>query len=77
MAARQEWIWIDPAVVLAVHDRQLAEHGGAAGVRDAGQPGSALARPRHLAHCGLPDAFDLAAADADGLRSQPEPCRSG
>ena len=67
MAANQEWVWIDPAVVLAVHDEQLAEHGGAAGVRDAGLLDSALARPRNLAHCGAPDAFELAAAYAFGL----------
>ena len=67
MAANQEWVWIDPAVVLAVHDEQLAEHGGAAGVRDAGLLDSALARPRNLAHYGAPDAFELATAYAFGL----------
>ena len=63
MAANQEWVWIDPAVVLAVHDEQLAEHGGGAGVRDAGL----LDSPRNLAHYGAPDACDLAAAYAFGL----------
>ena len=67
MAANQEWVWIDPAVVLAVHDEQLAEHGGVAGVRDAGLLDSALARPRNLAHYGAPDTFELAAAYAFGL----------
>ena len=67
MAANQEWVWIDPAVVLAVHEEQLAEHGGAAGVRDVGLLESALARPRHLAHYGEPDACELAAAYAFGL----------
>ncbi len=67
MAANQAWVWIDPAVVLAVHDEQLAEHGGAAGLRDAGLLDSALARPRNLAHYGAPDACDLAAAYAFGL----------
>ncbi len=67
MSADRTWVWIDPAVVLAVHDEQLAEHGGAAGVRDAGLLESALARPRNLAHYGEPDACELAAAYAFGL----------
>ena len=67
MAANQTWVWIDPAVILAVHDEQLAEHGGAAGVRDAGLLESALARPRNLAHYGEPNACELAAAYAFGL----------
>ncbi len=67
MAANQEWVWIDPAVVLAVHEEQLAEHGGAAGVRDVGLLESALARPRNLAHYGEPDVCELAAAYAFGL----------
>ncbi len=67
MAANQVWVWIDPAVVLAVHEEQLSEHGGAAGVRDAGLLESALARPRNLAHDGEPDLCELAAAYAFGL----------
>ena len=67
MAANQVWVWIDPAVVLAVHEEQLAEHGGAAGVRDAGLLESALARPRNLAHYGEPDLCELAAAYGFGL----------
>ena len=67
MAANQVWVWIDPAVVLAVHEEQLAEHGGAVGVRDAGLLESALARPRNLAHYGEPDLCELAAAYAFGL----------
>ena len=67
MATNQVWVWIDPAVVLAVHEEQLAEHGGAAGVRDAGLLESALARPRNLAHYGEPDLCELAAAYAFGL----------
>ena len=67
MTANQVWVWIDHAVVLAVHEEQLAEHGGAAGVRDAGLLESALARPRNLAHYGEPDLCELAAAYAFGL----------
>lgn len=55
------------AVVQALHDRQLAEHGGLPGVRDIGAVESALARPINLAGYGEPDAADLAAAYAFGL----------
>ncbi|WP_284620336.1 type II toxin-antitoxin system death-on-curing family toxin [Aquabacterium humicola] len=67
MAANENWVWIDPAVILAVHEEQLAEHGGAAGIRDAGMLESALARPRNLAHYGKPDVAALAAAYGFGL----------
>jgi death on curing protein len=67
MAANQTWVWIDPAVILAVHEEQLAEHGGAAGVRDAGLMDSALARPVNLAAYGDPDVAELAAAYGFGL----------
>jgi death-on-curing protein len=61
------WVWIDPAVVELVHEEQLAEHGGAGGLRDAGLLASALARARNLAAYGEPDAADLAAAYGFGL----------
>lgn len=61
------WVWLAPAVLRAVHDEQLAEHGGAAGVRDEGLFESALARPCQLAQYGEPDVADLAAAYAYGL----------
>ena len=54
-------------MINAVHDRQLAEHGGSEGIRDAGGIESALARPVNLANYGEPDAPDLAAAYAYGL----------
>ncbi|HMX12114.1 MAG TPA: type II toxin-antitoxin system death-on-curing family toxin [Burkholderiaceae bacterium] len=66
-AANETWVWIDPAVLYAVHEEQLAEHGGGAGVRDAGLFESALARPVNLAHYGEPDAADLAAAYGFGI----------
>ena len=31
----RQWVWLDRAGIFAIHDMQLAEHGGA-GVRDAG-----------------------------------------
>lgn len=63
------WRWVGVGVVLAIHDRQLAEHGGADGIRDGGAIDSALARPRNLAAYGDPDAADLAAACIRGLTS--------
>lgn len=64
---RPDWVWIDRAVLLAVHDEQLAEHGGALGTRDTGLFESAIARPQQLAHYGEPDAAELAAAYAVGI----------
>ncbi|MFU2210067.1 type II toxin-antitoxin system death-on-curing family toxin [Solidesulfovibrio sp. C21] len=61
------WRWIDTAVALAIHDQQIAEHGGTAGVRDMGLLGSALARPAQLAAYESPDLFDLAATYAHGI----------
>ena len=40
--------WIEPDVVLAIHEAQLAENGGAVGIRDDGLLESALARPKNL-----------------------------
>jgi death-on-curing protein len=64
---KPEWVWIDRAVLLAVHDEQLLEHGGATGTRDIGLFESAIARPRQLAHYETPDAADLGAAYAFGI----------
>ena len=61
------WRWIDRAVLIAVHEIQLAEHGGGAGLRDAALLESALARPLNLAACGEPDAAALAAAYGYGI----------
>ena len=62
-------IWIEKALALAVHDRQLAEHGGIAGVRDERLLDSALGRPqqRHAYGEPPPDLADLAASLAFGL----------
>jgi len=62
-----DWRWVAPPLVYAVHDRQLAEHGGLEGIRDKGAIESALARPQNLAAYGEPDAAALAAAYAFGL----------
>ena len=66
-AANANWVWIDGTVIRAVHDEQLAEHGGAEGLRDLGLLESALARPPQLAAYGEPDAAALAAAYGFGL----------
>ena len=66
------WVWLDPTVLLAVHEEQLAEHGGASGTRDMGLFESALARPENLAHFGTLDVADLAASHGCGIaRSHP------
>lgn len=59
--------WIAEAVVLAIHDEQLAEHGGLAGVRSPELLSSALVRPRHLQDYGDPGIADLAASYAFGI----------
>jgi death-on-curing protein len=61
------WIWIRIDVLYALHDRQLAEHGGVDGVLDAGRIEAALARPQNLAAYATPDAAALAASYAHGL----------
>lgn len=61
------WVWLDNAVMMAVHDEQLAEHGGIAGVRDAGMFESAMQRASNLAAYSAPDYADLAAAYGVGL----------
>ncbi len=62
-------VWIRRAFALAIHDRQLAEHGGSNGVRGEGMLESALARPEQLHAYGdpPPDLADLAASLAFGL----------
>ena len=62
-----DWIWLRQDVVLALHDEQIAEHGGLSGIRDLALVESALGRPVNLAAYGDPDASSLAAAYAFGL----------
>jgi death-on-curing protein len=61
------WRWLDKRALLLLHDESLAEHGGAAGLRDEGLLESALARPQHRATYGNPDLAELAAAYGVGL----------
>jgi death-on-curing protein len=60
-------VWLTPDVILAIHDEQIAEHGGAEGVRDMALLESALARPQNHAAYASPDMPALAAALGFGL----------
>ena len=63
-----EWRFLDRAIILAVHEEQLAQHGGGVGLRDEGLLDSALARPENLAaYNSDADAAALAAAYAFGI----------
>lgn len=62
-----EPVWLASPLTLAVHDRQLAEHGGASGTRDLGALESALARPINQWSYGETDLVRLAAALAYGI----------
>jgi death-on-curing protein len=60
--------WISLAVVMAIHEAQLSEHGGALGVRDQGLLEAALARPRQIySYSDKPSLTQLAAAYAVGF----------
>ncbi len=68
MSFDREPIWIDVDLAQAIHDRQLAEHGGPSGVRDEGALASALARPQQLLAYGQDvDIPALAAAYAAAI----------
>jgi death on curing protein len=54
-------VWLSRQLILAIHDEQLAEHGGALGIRDEGLLESALARPLNRAGYADPDMAELAA----------------
>jgi len=59
--------WVTKSVVLAIHEQQIAEHGGTAAVRDIGLLESALARPQNLAAYTEPDIAAMAAAYGFGV----------
>ena len=64
----KNFVWVLDEVVLAVHDEQLAEHGGLPGIRDQGAVESALSRPRDLAaYEACDDLARLAAAYVYGI----------
>ncbi len=65
---RKEPLWIEERDVLAIHDRLLALHGGATGLRDRGLLESALARPRqHHAYANTSDVVEMAALYTAGI----------
>lgn len=62
-----EPLWLSKQAIEIIHDEQLAEHGGAAGIRDTGLLESALARPLNLNAYGEGDLCALATAYAAGI----------
>jgi death-on-curing protein len=54
-------IWVSERLLTTMHDEQLAEHGGASGIRDPGLLESALVRPVNRAGYGDPDIIELGA----------------
>jgi death-on-curing protein len=65
-------VWVPKEIVLAMHERLLAEHRGASGLPDGGMLDSTLARPRQLVAYNQPDLYDLATAYVGGiLRNHP------
>ncbi len=61
------YVWILESIIHAIHDEQIAEHGGLQGTRDATLLQSALARPLNLAEYEEPDIADLAACYGYGI----------
>jgi death-on-curing protein len=70
---KREPLWIEERDAVAIHDRLLAHHGGATGLRDLGLLQSALARPRqHYAYAKTPDVVEMAALyTAGAVRNHP------
>jgi len=64
-------VWMDALDAVVAHDRELAAHGGSAGIRDAGLLEPALARPLNIwAYAEeKPSLVRLAAAYASGISS--------
>src|SRR6266850_4084243 len=62
-------VWLLEETVIAIHHRQISEHGGSEGLRDEGALASALARPQNLQAYAEPppDLAALAAAYAYGI----------
>ena len=60
-------VWVRLDVVIAIHERVLADYGGESGIRDSGLLESALARPQQIYAYGDPDLATLGAAYATGI----------
>jgi death on curing protein len=72
LSNKKEPLWIEERDVLAIHDRLLAVHGGAPGLRDRGLLQSALARPRqHHAYAASRDIITMAALYTAGIVRNP------
>lgn len=63
----EEPVWLLRTAVEAIHDEQIAEHGGDTGLRDAALLESALDHPRSLVAYGAPDLAALAAVLGHGI----------
>jgi death-on-curing protein len=59
--------WVPLTAVIVIHDRQIARHGGSAGLRDRALLESGCARPLNLFAYGSPALADLATSYAFGL----------
>lgn len=59
-----EPVWLTRQIIFAIHDEQLAIHGGASGLRDEGMLESALDRPRNKLAYEDAELPELAAAYA-------------
>jgi death-on-curing protein len=62
-----EPFWLTRQIIIAIHDEQLAIHGGASGLRDEGMLESALDRPRNRWADVQSEPAELAAAYAFGI----------
>ena len=62
-----EPFWLTRQIIVAIHDEQLAIHGGARGLRDEGMLESALDRPKNRWSYERAGLADLAAAYAFGI----------
>ena len=63
-----EPVWIDERDTLAIHQKVIALHGGANGLRDRALLESALARSQHkFAYADSPDFLEMAAAYTTGI----------
>jgi len=67
VSSQNDFSWIDDDVVRAIHEAQIAEHGGSLGLRDPGLLASALDRPRNAAAYSDADAAEVAALYALGI----------
>ena len=65
--SKKDYVWISELFAIAIHDRQLVEHGGPSGTRDNALLQSALSKPQNLKAYGDPDLAELAASYAFGI----------